>query len=126
ASGEDLSSLFVGDRSAGLLAETNPDDAGQVSASEPFFVSGKLASSFIFGHVHGDNRESITVSAPLRTVEGTLAGVLVGRLGATTLAGIVDQRAGFRRTDEAYIIDTAGSYISRPRLLPPTDAPAPD
>jgi len=126
ARGEDFSSLFVVDLSGQVLAATDPADAVPVKANEPFFVSGKLASGFIFGSVQADSRESITVSAPLRTTDGTLAGVLVGRLGATTLAEIVDQRAGFRRTDEAYLIDTAGSYVSRPRLLPSAEAAGPD
>lgn len=127
--GQDYGALFVVDAADGrVIAATHPGEVQRVSTSELFFVKGKLTSGLYLGPIQADDRHlrSITLSAPLRAGNGALVAILVGRPNEATMSGIVNRRAGFRRTDETYLVDTEGNFVSRPRLMAATGMIAAD
>jgi PAS domain S-box-containing protein len=60
---------------------------------------------------------AMTASSPLKTRQGELVGVLVGRLNLDEMNEIINRRTGRHQTDDAYLVNNASLFVTQPRFL---------
>ncbi len=60
---------------------------------------------------------TITEASPLFSVKGELLGVLAARLDLESLNAVISRRTNLHETDDAYLVNTANLFVTRPRLI---------
>ncbi|MCA1594437.1 MAG: response regulator [Acidobacteria bacterium] len=115
---EFLEFMILHPESGVVLASTSASEEGKVKIGHPYFESGKtelfVQNPYLSPDLHGPG---MTISAPIRSADGTLAGVLAARLNVESLREIVQQRTGLRQTDAAYLVNPDRFFITQPRFL---------
>ncbi len=114
-----LRDLLVLDGESGqVLAATSSADEGKIKEDRPYFIRGRLGP-FIQRPFYSFTDQAPTgyVSAPVRGRDGRLVAVLGGRLDLAELSAVMSRRTGSRASDEAYLVDAAGFFVTQPRLV---------
>jgi PAS domain S-box-containing protein len=105
-------------RSGKIIACTDARLEGQSAAREAYFLSGKMAPYVQNPYQSRElNGPAMTIATPLRSTEGHLLGVLAGWINLDEMSAIVRQRTGLRRTDDAFLVNTAGQWVTQPRFI---------
>ncbi len=111
------------------LALADPDSGRVIAATEDGMVGATLADrrewqdgrqrSVVLGAWHPQlaRQPVLALATPVRVAEGRPAGVLVGWIDLDPLAAITEQRSGLRRSDQFYLVDAEGRYLTQPRLM---------
>jgi signal transduction histidine kinase/CheY-like chemotaxis protein len=116
APGKDYSSLAVFSPTTGeriALSDPFGDGATHVEAGE---LLRARARPYVAAAIQRAG-SPILAAAPVRSASGELVAILAGRLNPKDIDGLLHRRSGFRKSDDAYIVDAAGNMLSRPRLL---------
>ena len=108
--------ILVSD-SGQIVASTNPDDEGKYKEDRPYFVNGQNGSYVQNPYFSLDERApSMIVSAPVRTAEGQLLGVVALRPRLDAMSAIIQRRTGQHQTDDAFLVNTSNLFVTQPRL----------
>ena len=117
--GQEFISILVMDPETGeVVVSTDPGEEGEIFADRPFFMEGKSApfiQSLYFSAVI--RQPAITVSAPVTGGDGSLLGVIAGRLELSELQELINLPLGNRETLDAYIVTQSYILATRPRFL---------
>ena len=101
-----------------VTASTQPANEGQYKGDQPFFIQGKtgpfVQNPYTFGSPPG---VMMTISAPIKTSDGRLWGVLSGQVNLAELAVIIDRRSGSLQTEEALIVNPSSYFVTQPRFM---------
>ncbi len=111
--------LFVLDaRSGRILASTSARQEGRSKKDDPYFVNGK-SGPFVKNPYYSATLKApaMAISAPIRSAQGRLLGVLVARLDLKALDAIIQQRTGLRRSSDAFLVNPASQFVSQPRFI---------
>jgi PAS domain S-box-containing protein len=118
AQGEFMDLSVLDPQSGKVLASTSPAEEGKFKEDRPYFVNGKKGS-FVQNLYYSISLQSIamTASAPLKTRDGQLVGVLTGRLNLDEMNDIINRRTGLHQTDDAYLVNSSSLFVTQPRFL---------
>ncbi|MGH8355384.1 MAG: ATP-binding protein, partial [Pseudomonas sp.] len=101
-----------------VIAATDARLADLRALDEPYFRQARHGSYVQYPYrselLHGP---TMTIGTPLRSAEGPLLGILVGWLDVAEIGAIVQQRSGLHGSDESYLVNPAGQFVTQPRLL---------
>jgi PAS domain S-box-containing protein len=101
-----------------VIASTDHGEEGKFRENQPYFINGKLGpylqNLYYSSSVQGT---LITVSAPIRSDDGLLLGVLAGNLDLKNLDSIVARRTGLRLSDDAFLVNTSQLFVTQPRFI---------
>ncbi|GGF13171.1 hypothetical protein GCM10011611_18600 [Aliidongia dinghuensis] len=112
-------SLYVLDPETGkVIVATNPSDLGKYREDRPVFLEGKKAA-YVEGPYYSvpEGGPSIVFSAPVKEADGKLLGVVVGRADIAELQGIIERDTEGHSTDDNFIVNDAGLYVTQPRYI---------
>ncbi|UXI70462.1 response regulator [Tahibacter amnicola] len=100
-----------------FVASTLAAVEGRNARDEPFFTQAQDRSYVgAPGNSSLLERAVVAISAPVRSAEGKLEGVLVGWFDLSDLQAIARRHSGLHRTDDAYVINQAAQFVTVPRL----------
>ena len=118
AGGEFLDVILIHPQTGQVIAATDPSEEGKFKEDRPYFLNGKTGP-YVQNPFYSVALQStaMTASAPLRTLDRRLLGVLVGRLNLDEMNAIINRRTGLRQTDDAYLINTSSLFVTQPRLV---------
>jgi PAS domain S-box-containing protein len=117
--GRDYLEWFVLDPDSGqVIASTDPGEEGKFREDQPYFINGK-SSLYLQDLYYSPATQGtlLTVSAPVRSGNGTLLAVLAGNLDLAKMNAIISRRTGLRQSDDAYLINTSELFVTQPRFL---------
>ena len=112
-------SMFVIEADRGeVIISTDPRDEGMFKENRPYFVNGRLAP-YLQNPYYSITRQApgAVASAPIRTTEGKVIGVLAARLKLSEMNAIVGRRTGLHETDDSYLVDASHLLVTQPRLV---------
>jgi len=117
--GEEFLMLFVMDPETGkVLAATDPREEGKFKEDRAYFINGKkgpyVENPYNSLKLRGP---AMTVSAPLRSAEGRLLGILAGHVNLDSINAIISRRTGTRQSDEAFLVNTSNLLVTQPRSM---------
>ncbi|MEY2538520.1 MAG: hypothetical protein QOG67_2260 [Verrucomicrobiota bacterium] len=101
-----------------VLAGTEAGAQGRSDKQQLYFEKGKTDGFVQSPFLSELGTPTMIVSAPFRTAEGKLVGVLAARVSLQKINRIVQERSGLTRTDEAYLVNKEQLIVTQPRLLP--------
>jgi PAS domain S-box-containing protein len=118
AQGEFLELSILDPQSGKILVSTNPLEEGKLKEDRPYYINGKMGP-FVQNLYYSISLQSIamTASAPLRTRQGQVVGVLAGRLDLGEMNDIINRRTGLHQTDDAYLVNSSSLFVTQPRFL---------
>ena len=117
--GRDYLEWLVLDPDSGqVIASTDPGEEGKFREDQPYFINGK-SSPYLQDLYYSPATQGtlLTVSAPIRSGNGTLLAVLAGNLDLVKMNTIISRRTGLRQSDDAYLINTSELFVTQPRFL---------
>ncbi|GAB6908537.1 Histidine kinase [Desulfosarcina cetonica] len=110
--------LFILRASDGLLmVSTDRRQEGKYKDNRPFFINGKKGT-FIQNVYYGMSiqKPAMTVSTPLKDLNGETIAVLAGRLDLSQLSKIMEKRSGLSETEDTYLVNKFNFYVTEPRF----------
>ncbi|MBI4717888.1 MAG: response regulator [Planctomycetes bacterium] len=123
--GEEEHLMYVDAATGRCVAATDPHDVGRDLSGRSFFERGKQAVVIEGPLIDIDHFEpTFLLSAPLRGPDRTTLAVLINRSGMEPATRLLHARTGLRRSDDAYLVDLQGRYLTRPRLETPAPSRA--
>jgi PAS domain S-box-containing protein len=101
-----------------VIASTDPSEEGKFKENRTFFLDGRTAPTVegMFYSI-GVQGRAMAASAPLRSPEGRLLGVLAAYVDPSEVDVIVQRRGGQRTTDDAFLVSPSSMFMSQPRLF---------
>jgi C4-dicarboxylate-specific signal transduction histidine kinase len=117
--GGTFSSVFALDVATGkILAATNRRDIGKFKEDRPYFIHGK-GGVYVQGPYYSlpEGGPSIVFAAPIKTTDGHILGVIAGRPNIAELQAIIERSAYDRTTDDNFIVNKAGLFVTQPRYI---------
>lgn len=102
--------LFLLDRQGRVVLSTQPDQEGQIYASQDYFQQG-LERPYLQPPTR---RLSVIVSRPIYGTQGDVMGVLVGFASLDKLNETMAERAGLGDTGETYLVGRGAQYRPEP------------
>jgi PAS domain S-box-containing protein len=97
---------------------SDPSEEGKFREHQPYFIFGRerpyLQNVYYSLQVQGP---AIATSAPLRSPDGRLIGVLVGRLRLNEMNEIISRRTGLHTTLDAYLVNRSNLFVTQPRAI---------
>ena len=116
--GEFLDLSLVDPQSGEVLASTDPTEEGKLKKDRAYYVNGKTGP-YVQEPYFSASLQSIamTASSPLKTGQGQLLGVLAGQLNLDEMSDIIDRRTGLHQTDDAYLVNGSGLFVTQPRFI---------
>jgi HAMP domain-containing protein len=99
-----------------IIATTDPRDEGKFREDRAYFIYGKQGP-YVQNPYYSLEGLAMEVSAPIRASDGRLLGVLVGRVNPAEMNAIVGRRTGGYQSDDAYLVNTASLFVTRPRFI---------
>lgn len=117
--GQTFQALLVIEPGAGeVIAATDGSEKGEFKGDRPYFINGR-DGPYIENPYHSLALQgpAMTVSAPLRSADGRLLGVLAGRLNLDAMNAIVTRRTSLWRTADAYLVNTSNLFVTQPRFI---------
>jgi PAS domain S-box-containing protein len=115
----DFLEWMVLDASSGqVIAATVPGDEGKFKEDQPFFTNG-IIGPYVQNVYYSTSNQGVllTVSAPIRSPQGMLLGVLAGNLDLTKMTAIIAQRTGLRQSSDAFLVNTSELFVTQPRFI---------
>lgn len=112
--------LFIINRSNGIIVtSTDRRFEGRYREKEPYFVEG-LKNTYIQNPYYDLSREEslITVSTPIRDMDGGVLAVLAGHVDLEELSEIMLKRTGTSETAETYLVNSFNFMITRSSFNP--------
>ena len=115
-----IRTLALADPDSGrILAATDSRLLGAALADRRYWQRARQSSVVLAAwHPQLSQQPVLALATPLRASDGRVLGVLVAWLDLDALAAIIDQRSGLRSSDESYLVDADGRFLSQPRLRP--------
>lgn len=102
-----------------VLVSTTPGEEGKLHANQPYFTEGKK-HPFVQNVYYSISvqQQTITISAPVHTADGTLLGVLAGQMNLDQLNSVLKQPSGLGSTVKSYAVNSfkmivAGSQVNQ-------------
>jgi PAS domain S-box-containing protein len=116
--GEFLEVSMLHPQTGQVLASTNPAEEGKFREDRPYFLNGRRGP-YVQNLYYSLPLQSVamTASAPLRTVDGRLLGVLIAQLDLTGMNDILKRRTGLHQTDDAYLVNASNLFVTQPRFI---------
>ena len=110
--------MFIDADTAQVLAATHPNEEGKFKENQPFFINGKT-EPYVSEAYYSITLQApaITAAAPLFDLDGDLLGVLAARLDMEALNAIIARRSGMHQSDDVYLLNASGLYITQPRFV---------
>ncbi len=101
-----------------IIAATDSSEEGKFRESHAAFINGKTAL-YIEGPFYPLQLQTptMTISAPLRSTEGELLGILIGRMNLSQMTPIIQRRSAVQQTEDAFLVNAAGLFITQPRFI---------
>jgi signal transduction histidine kinase len=101
-----------------VIAATDARDEGKFKENRPYFMHGKQGP-YVQNPYYSLKFQApaLVVSAPLRAADGRLLGVLAGWPDLDDVQAILSRRPGWRQTDDAYLVNASGLFVTQPRFL---------
>jgi PAS domain S-box-containing protein len=101
-----------------VIASTDPAEEGKFRESQPYFLNGKTGA-FVQGVYYSTSTQgpAMAASAPLRSSDGRLLGVLVASLNLEEVNAIVQRRGGQATTIDAFLVNTSSLFVTQPRYV---------
>ncbi len=105
--------------SAKVITSTDASEEGKLREDRPYFFNG-LYGPYVQNPIYSLNSQTpeMYASAPIRSADGRLLGVLVGHLNLNQMNEIISRRTGVYQTDEAFLVNTSNLFVTQPRLAP--------
>jgi PAS domain S-box-containing protein len=115
---EYLGWVLLDAQSGKVIAATDPGEEGKFKENQPYFIHGKN-DSYVQDLYFSPSvqRTLLTISAPIRSKEGALLGVLAGNLDLEIMNAIISRRTGMRQSDDAFLVNTAELFVTQPRFI---------
>ncbi|MFC0676709.1 response regulator [Lysobacter korlensis] len=105
-------------RSGRILVSTLKAAEGASRANYPFVTEGRKAtyvqSAFVSPLLQ---RPTMVISTPVQGADGEPLAILAIWNALDEVNSIVRSQSGLHRTDDAYLVNSAGQFVSQPRLL---------
>lgn len=102
-----------------IIAATNPDEEGRFKEDRPYFINGRNAPYIQNMHYSlYPSGPAIIASAPIRTTNGDLLGVLAGRLNLAVMSTIINRHADLYQTNDAFLVNSSHLFVTQPRFIP--------
>ena len=100
-----------------VVLSTDLRDLGTFKENRRYFIEGRVGP-FVQDPFYSLAKAApiMVIALPLETEDGRLIGVLAGEPRLSELNDIIARRSGTRRTDDAYLINSARLFVTRPRL----------
>jgi len=101
-----------------VVMATDPAEEGKFKEDREFFIRGKQGP-FVQNPYYSFSLSSaaMTASAPFRTADGKLLGVLAGRMNLSELDAIISRRSGLHQSEDAYLINPSNLFVTQPRFI---------
>jgi signal transduction histidine kinase len=101
-----------------VIAATDTREEGTFKEDRPFFINGKNGP-YVQNPYYSVTLQNLamTVSAPLKSADGRLLGVLAGQLDLAEMNAIISRRSGQHQTDDAFLVNTSSLFVTQPRFL---------
>jgi PAS domain S-box-containing protein len=117
-SGEFLEVSLIHPENGLVIVSTDPAEEGRSSLDQPYFLHGKNGP-YVQDPYYSPTLQSITMtaSAPLQAADGQLLGVLAAHLNLEDMNAIINRRTGLHETDDAYLVNTSGLFVTQPRFI---------
>ena len=101
-----------------VLVATDAAEEGKFREDQAYFIQGKTGPTVQNAYFSPEAQGILsTVSAPIRSPEGELLGVLAGDLDLKELNGIITRRTGLRQSDDAFLANTSELFVTQPRFV---------
>jgi len=114
-----LSFMVIDPNTAQVITSTDINEDGKFKEDRPYFIGGKTGVYVQNIYYSVTLRTpAMTVSAPVRAADGTLLGVLAGRLNLAEMNTIINLRTGLHQSDDAFLVNTSNLFVTQPRLVP--------
>ncbi|GHA79056.1 response regulator [Cognatilysobacter bugurensis] len=105
-------------RTGRILVSTMKAAEGVSRAHYPFVTEGRKAtyvqSAFLSPLLR---RPAMVISTPVKRADGQPVAILAVWNALDEVNSIVRSQSGLHRTDDAYLVNSAGQFVSQPRLL---------
>jgi PAS domain S-box-containing protein len=113
-----LALSVLGAESGEVIAATDASEEGKLKEDCPYFFNG-LYGPYVQNPYYAQEFQgpAMMASAPLRSADGRLLGVLVARLHLSEMNAIINRRTGQHQTDDAYLVNAASLFVTQPRLV---------
>ncbi|WP_051327167.1 sensor histidine kinase [Desulfatibacillum aliphaticivorans] len=108
--------LFIMEPAKGsVIVSSDQTQEGKIKKDRPFFREGKTRTSIQNVYYSMSIREpAITISAPLKSLDGKLMGVLAARVDISTLSNIISRRSSMLKTEDTYLVNKFNFFITEP------------
>lgn len=108
--------LFIMEPEKGsVIVSSDQNQEGKVKKDQPFFKEGKSRTHIQNVYYSMSIREpAITISAPLKSLDGKIIGVLAARVDISTLSKIISRRSSRLKTEDTYLVNKFNFFITEP------------
>jgi|WetSurMetagenome_2_1015567.scaffolds.fasta_scaffold21247_2 PAS domain S-box-containing protein len=110
--------LFVIRLRQGLVSvSTDQRQEGKYRNTDPYYLEGR-SRTYVQGAYYSPALEqpAMTISTPVMDKEGSLVGVLAGRLDLGELSRIIMRQSGESPTEDTYLVNTFNFFVTEPRF----------
>lgn len=114
-----LSFMVIDPDTAQVITSTDAIEEGKFKEDRPYFIGGK--TDVYVQNIYYSvtlRAPAMTVSTPVRAADGTLLGVLAGRMNLTEMNTIINLKTGLHQSDDAFLVNTSNLFVTQPRLVP--------
>jgi PAS domain S-box-containing protein len=100
-----------------IIASTSEIQVGKERADRKYFIEGKN-KTYLEGVYYSVSLEqpAMTIGTPVRDIDGSLVGVLAGRLDLSELSRIIGQKSDLHQTEETYLVNNFNFFVTEPRF----------
>jgi PAS domain S-box-containing protein len=100
-----------------ISASTDERQEGKYRDSFPYYLEGK-SRTYVQGVYYSPDLEqpAMTISTPITDKQGSLVGVLAGRLDLKELSTIIVRQSGESPTKDTYLVNTFNFFVTEPRF----------
>lgn len=100
-----------------VLVSTDSSKEGKDKSESEFFIKGREDTTIQNIYITPEyGRPLMTIATPIRDDNGTLLGVLAGRLGLNDLDDLMRERSGLGETGETFLLNRFYYSVSDPKL----------
>ncbi|MBC8458034.1 MAG: HAMP domain-containing protein [Deltaproteobacteria bacterium] len=114
---KELIELFILNMDGEVYLSTDEKQEGKIKSHEKYFIEGKkwpFIKSFYYDLTL--QQPAITISAPIRDEQGSLSGLLVGRVNLKGISHFMTERTGLGETGETYLVNRSNYLVTESRF----------
>ncbi|MFQ5795071.1 MAG: ATP-binding protein [Candidatus Bipolaricaulia bacterium] len=101
-----------------VIVATDASEEGRFKDKRPYFINGRNGPYVLNPYYSRTLRApAMTVSAPIRSANGRLLGVLTGRLNLDVMNTMINRRTDLHQTDDAFLVNILNLLITQPRFI---------